>query len=383
MSAAPLQHPVSEIPMRTFLLPLLAAALAPLASAAEPAAPAAPATAAPTPAPEAEAPYKAGDAAPAGLLPAVWVRGEPVKAFEPGVTYVIATWNTVGGHAFAPGYNLRRALEPLKGEKSLRTFIVFLNDDIAADKLAKRLARPSQQTPFPLGHATPGSVCEKAFARLRGGDRMRQANTLVVRDGRVLWVGEGGDLSADTLTPFLKPGFDYDTHVKEKAAYDARTGELLALLVKGLPAASKANDEAKVAEILETLEKEPNLHPFLFQRLRDTKCGIAFGKGDIAGAVAEMQKLADKEPDNAATQSWVHKVIMSTEAMNKPGMKLAAEAAARVAQLKEGDMARAWWEASAEHRLALGDKAAALAALEEAEKQSDPYRRLQAMKSAK
>ncbi len=215
------------------------------------------------------------------------------------------------------------------------------------------------------------------------GDRMRQANTLVVRDGRVLWVGEGGDLSADTLKPFLKPGFDYDTHVKEKAAYDARTGELLALLVKGLPAASKANDEAKVAEILETLEKEPNLHPFLFQRLRDTKCGIAFGKGDIAGAVAEMQKLADKEPDNAATQSWVHKVIMSTEAMNKPGIKLAAEAAARVAQLKEGDMARAWWEASAEHRLALGDKAAALAALEEAEKQSDPYRRLQAMKSAK
>lgn len=365
--------------MSRFLFPLFSASLL-AAACARAEVPSAPASSVADEAAEVE-PFKAGESAPAALLAAPALLGEPAKSFEPGVAHVITLWNTVGGHPFAPGYNLTRALSGLPAGAPVRPLVVMSGDEIAPEKLAKRLALPSQKTPYAMIRVSRGSEAERAYARLKGSPGSERVNTLIVRDGRIVWVGEGHNLESDALVAFTKPGFEYERYVVEKAAYDARTKELLTLFVKELPAASKAGNAARAEEILATLENEPNLHPFLYQRLRDTRCFQAVDKGDIPGALAEMRKLAEKYPDSASTQAWVHKIIMSTEPLSKPGAELAAIAASRVARAKSGEMSVAWWQAAAKHRRDIGDKAGALAALEEAQRRSGPYRRLVAMRA--
>lgn len=345
-------------------------------------APLVPAALAETPAAAtADAPFKSGDSAPAALLAAPAVRGEAPTAFKPRETYVITTWNTVGGHNFAPGYNIARTMAKLPADTAVCPLVVMLDDDITPEKLAKRLARPSQQSPFPVIRLTPGTEAERTYARLRGADsKQDETNTLVVRDSRIIWLGSGHNLDDGTLKELTATGFDYDKYIVAKAAYDARTKELMNLFFKELPAADKAGDTAKVEAGLTLLENEPNLHPFLYQRLRDARCMIAMEKGDIPTALAEMQKLADKYPNEDAVQSWVHKMVTTNEPLTKLGSALAAAAASRVAQLRKGENAAEWWQAAAEHLQSIGDKAGALAALEQAERQSGPYRRLAAMR---
>lgn len=365
--------------MSRFLFPFFSAAALLASPCVRADVPAAPASSGADDAASAE-PFKAGESAPPALLDAPVLLGAPAKSFEPGVAHVITFWNTVGGHPFAPGYNLSRALSGLPAGAPVRPLVVMVGDEITPEKLAKRLALPSQKTPYAMIRVAPGSEAERAYARLKGSPGGERVNTLIVRDGRIVWVGEGHNLESDALLAFTKPGFEYERYVTEKAAYDARTKELLTMFVKELPAVSKEGNTARVEEILATLENEPNLHPFLYQRLRDTRCFQAVGKGDIPGALAEMRKLADKYPESASTQAWVHKVIMSTEALNKPGAELAALVASRVARAKSGEMSVAWWKAAAKHRRDTGDKAGALAALEEAERRTGPYLRLDAMR---
>ncbi len=367
--------------MRTLTLPLLCAALSTLAHASEVAA-ARPEAEAASPA---TAPLQVGDAASSALLPEIWIRGERVKAFEPGVTYLIALWNTSGSHSYAPGYNIERAMRRYRGDSRIKPVVVLLMDESSPEKLSARLARPSQQTPFPIAHATAGSPSEALYARLfnpaDAGKRDRKTG-LIVRDGRIIWTGDVSDLTHHTLTPLLAPDFNLETHAKNQAERGKRTRELIKLLMNELPEAEKAKDDARVQSILRTVESEPDLERFVYTRLRDTKCGMAMEKGDLAGAVAEMRLLSDKYPDDAGTQSWVHKVVAGTEELYKPGLDLCAVASERMTRIPEVDNASAWWQMVAKYRLELGDKKAALAALENALKTGAPYKRLEAMKKA-
>ena len=358
------------------ILPLFLAALAaPVATFAAEPAPAAEAASEPKA-------FAAGEPASDALLPSDWIRGEPIRRFEPGHTYVLTTWNTVGGHDFAPGYNLTREMTPVKNIATIHPIVLFMQDDISAEKLAKRLAYPSQMTPYPIARVKDGSPALEQYSRL-GRDERRQQNTLVVRDGRIVWTGNGFDISASQLRDFSAPDFNYDRYVEQQAQKGARMKDAMKKISGDCHEALKNKDYAKASAILDEIETRPDLDSFIYSRLRDMRCGIALERNDIPGAIAEMDKLSEKFPDNDAVQSWVHKMITQTEEMNTPGQALAAKAASRVAAAKSGDMARAWWEAAANHYENSGDKKAALKALESAEREAGPYTRLQAMKAGK
>lgn len=364
--------------MRLLSSALLLLALAPLAPAESGTAPATP------PAPAAEAPavtFKPGDAAPAEILPTAWLRGTPVKALAPGVAYVFTSWNTVGGHKYAPGYNISRTLKPFAGNPAVLGVVTLRHDDSPPERLLKRLSYPSQQTPFAIGRATPGAAGDRILDGLYDDKQHGGAGTVIVRDGRIVWIGDGMELQSEELTAFAAPAFNFEQYVAAKAAKDARTKIHITRLMKEIPAARKAGEDQRVESMLADIESDQDLHPFVFSRVCDARCAAALAKGDTAGAIAAMKKLADKYPDESTIQSWVHKIISSTESLTKAGAPLAEQAATRVARLKEGDLARAWWHAAAQLRRASGDKPGALAALIEAEKASEPMTRLASMRA--
>ncbi len=327
-----------------------------------------------TPAQEQPASFAAGDAFPIAALPTTWLRGEPIRTMEPGITYVITRWNTRGPGA-APGYNLTKTLAEIGPQPRLQPLVIFAGDDIPREKLERLLAYPSHRNALPLADAT---VADNLTSRL-WLPRMAKSdlNTVVVRDARVVWAGNGHDLGPETLTPFLTEDFDYEKYTAEKAVRDARIQVLATLILKDYATALREGNTERADAILAELKAEPNLHPFIGMRLYDALFQRALTAGDIPGALAAMHAMVDAYPDEKGVQSWAHKVINSSEPVLAPGQAQAGRAAARVAELRNDAASIQWWRAAASHFLNAGDKPAALAALESAERSSETYKKLQ------
>lgn len=366
----------SPIFMRPLLLPVLLSAVLPVFAVAEPVSPATPAVVA-----ESHTPLRAGDAVPAGLLPTAWLQGEPVTGFEPGVTYFITRWNPYDRYrSDMPGSNLARALErPPEGAR-FRVILVAEMNPADSDKVRARLKRPVLATPHAIAVAAPGSDLAKTLARLPAQGNRSDVDTVILRDGVVLRVAEGRNLVRNDVRDYFATDFDWARHQAERALLDERFARML-VLSKEMTKASARADHARVEEILAVFEKEKNPHAFIAQRLRDTRCFIALQRGDIPGALEQIRLLSDAVPDDPAMQTWTHKMVLQNEPLVIPGQALAGELATRVARLRRGDAARAWWMVAADHFEAAGDKARQLAALEEAEKLSDPVRTLESMKN--
>ncbi len=318
--------------------------------------------------------FAAGDAFPIDALPTLWLRGEPIRSMEPGIAYVITRWNTRGFRA-APGHNLTDTLAATGPNPRLQPIVVFSGDTIPREKLERLLAYPSHRNTLPLADA---SAADNPASRL-WLPRMAKSdlNTVVVRDARVVWAGNGFDLEPETLAPFLTDDFDYQQYTRDKAARDARIKVLATLIIKDYPAALRAKDSERADAILAELKAEKDLHPFIGMRFYDALFQRALTAGDIPGALAAMQAMVDAYPNEKGVQSWAHKVINSSEPVLQPGQAQAGRAAARVAELRDDAVSLQWWRSASNHFLNAGDKPAALAALESAEKSSATYKKLQ------
>ncbi len=323
---------------------------------------------------EKPAPFAAGDAFPIDALPTTWLRGEPVRSMEPGITYVITRWNT-RGFRIAPGHNIADTLAEIGPHPRLRPIVIFEGDTIPREKLDRLLAYPSHRNTLPLADATAADNPTSRLWLPRMADS--DLNTVVVRDARVVWAGNGFDLEPETLTPFLTEEFNYEKYASEKTARDARIQVQVKLILKDYPAAVRAKDTQRADAILAELKAEKNLHPFIGMRLYDALFQRALTAGDIPGALAAMQAMVDAYPNDKGVQSWAHKVINSSEPVLEPGQAQAGRAAARVAELRDDPISIQWWRSAAKHFLNAGDKPAALTALESAEKSSDTYKKLQ------
>lgn len=318
--------------------------------------------------------FKAGDPFPTEGLPTTWLRGKPVRSMDNGIAYVITRWNT-RGFRVAPGHNIVSALEEVGSHPRIQAMVLFENDDIPREKLDRLLAYPSHRNTLPLADATvPENLAAELWLSRMMGSRI---NTVVVRDGRVLWAGSGFDLKKETLLPFLSEKFSYEQYEKDQAAYKARLQELMQLIMKDYPAAMQEQNTARADAILEELKAEENLHPFIGMRLYDALFQRELNAKDIPGALATMQAMVDAYPNEKGVHSWAHKVINSCEPTLLPGQAQSGRAAARVAELRDDHISIHWWRSAAEHFLKAGDKPAALAALESAEKASKTYKRLQ------
>ena len=339
-----------------------------------------PATAAPEPAATeqknpATTAFEPGDAFPADGLPSQWLRGTPVTKFEPGIAYVITLWNTRSLGKLAPGGKVIDEINEIGPNPALKSIVLLISDPISDEALKKRLSYPSQTNDLPLADVRQSdSPTAKLWLSRMSGPNL---DTFVVRDGRVVWAGGGYDLKTEDLRTFAAEDFNYDTYLAAKTASDDRTRELSSLILKEYGEAVKAGNTDRADAIIAELQAEKNLHPFLGMRLYDALCQKALEINDVPAALGTMQAMADAYPQEEAVQSWAHKMIVNSEPMFALGQAQAGRAAAKVAELRNDGASIRWWRAAADHFLAAGDKEAALAALESAEKSSQSYKDLE------
>lgn len=325
-------------------------------------------------------PFMAGEEFPLEGLPTKWLRGATIASMDPGIAYVVTRWDT-RGRRVAPGHNIIRPITEVGPHPRLQGLVLFAGDDISTERLERRLSYPSQQNDLPLADArsTDNPTSRLWLSRMATPD----INTVVVRNARVVWAGNGFDLEAEALRPFLVDDFDYKKYVAQKAQSDALAKKQLNLIVKEYPAAARAGEKERVDAILAELQATENLHPFIGMRLHDALFQRALEADDIPGALATMQAMVGAYPESKEVYSWAHKVINSSEPVLQPGQAQAGRAAAKVAELRNDHVSIHWWRAAAEHFLKAGDKKAALEALEAAEKSSDTYKKLQTYRGVK
>lgn len=317
--------------------------------------------------------FAPGDAFPSEGLPDQWVRGTAIKSLENGTAYLITLWSPHGFNKPAPGNYVQSAIAELGEHPRLKTIALFATPGIDPEWLDRRLSLPSQQNAIPLADANDP---ESAVARLWTSRLSNSVNTIVVRDQQVVWAGNGYDLDAEELQPFLTEEFSYEASLKAKETRNAHIRHQLTLISKDYPAALQAKDSARADAILKELDEDPDLHPFIGMRLYDALTGQALQAEKPVEALGFTEQMMERYPNEKSVQSWAHKTINNNDSLVELGQALSARAALRVAQLRHDRVSQAWWRAAADHFLKAGDKQSALTTLEEAEKHSESYQRL-------
>ena len=287
---------------------------------------------------------KVGDAAPAAR-PQSMLKGEPLKDFRKGETYVIECWASWCG----PCVKAIPHLQALHEKMSRRGVVVVGVNVWEAERDpagAQRAADFVKKQGAAMGYrvAVGGEAFVKAWLEAAGVQGIPHA--FIVQDGKIAWAGHPmeideqllGDIITGTHVPAAKsaaapapappprlPGLD------DESAEIARLQERLnalsrALARKDWDAAERALPDA--AAVLPPTERK--------EMLESVGARIALGRGDPYPSYRLLEKHAEDESDDAETQNEVawdlvtHPVFLA-----KPNLALAARCAERAVKLTQ------------------------------------------------
>ncbi|MGA0133944.1 MAG: TlpA disulfide reductase family protein [Opitutales bacterium] len=290
---------------------------------------------------------KVGDPAPAAR-PQSMLKGEPVKEFRKGETYVIECWASWCGPCVKAIPHLQSLHEKMarRGVTIVGVNVWEAERDAAGAKRAEDFVK-AQGAAISYRVAIGGEAFVKAWLEAAGVQGIPHA--FIVQDGKVAWSGHPmeiteqllGDIITGTHVPSAAapsaaappaaappprlPGLD------DEEAELARLQEKLNALSRALGrkdwnAAERALPEA--AAVLPPVERK--------EMLETVGARIALGRGDPYPSYRLLEKHAEEEADDAETQNEVawdlvtHPVFLA-----KPNLALAARCAERAVKLTE------------------------------------------------
>jgi thiol-disulfide isomerase/thioredoxin len=333
------------------------------------------------------APPALGEPLSASLLAHLeWLQGAAVDAWEPGKLYFLDLWipPAPGPADFdqktrGPLGQARKRLGKLLDDPAFRPVVavVFGSAETRARALDV-LKRPAFRTPHPVA-LDDGTVLGWMEAlKIKG-----LPACLIVKDGRLLWAGEAGDLNPDVIGAMLRPDYDF---AKETAAAAARK-ETATAAWKRLGEArelaqAKKFDEAEA--LCNELAATPDLHPGVRMMVDEARFGIAFRRGGAAAGLAVLQEALDKHPEDGYVADRVFKYVTGTAELKEIGRPLAIRAALAMAEAHADDpdyAAACWGGCVGSLREEGGDKAGAGEAYRKGLALSSACRRLQELRA--
>ncbi len=369
-------------------LPVVPASKPEAAAEATPPSPAkssAPAASPAAPAPDAALPA-VGEPLSALLLARLdWLRGAPVAAWEPGKVYILDLWiaPAPGPADFdqktrGPLGQARKRLGKLLGDPAFRPVVVVLGGADARARAAEVLKRPAFRTPHPVV-LDDGTV----MGWMQALKIRTLPACLFVRDGRLLWAGEAGDLDPYSIGPMLRPDYDFG---KAAAATAARKETAKAVWTRLKEA--RELDQAKQFDEEEAVYKElaatPDLSSGLGMMLAEARFSLAFHRGGAASGLAVLQEVFDKYPQDGYVADRVFKYASDLEMMKEVGRPLAIRAAIAMAEAHADDpdyVAACWGSCVGPIREKGGDKIGAGEAYRKGLACSSACRRLQELRA--
>ncbi len=307
------------------------------------------------PAPKVQ-PLSIGDKAPAVKV-AKYFRGTPVKAFEPGKTYVMEFWATWCGPCIAQIPHLS-AMQKTWGDKNVQfvSTAVWQSEETQADrekKVGDFVTEQGDAMAYTVAIDDEGWMADHWMKP--AGQNGIPAAFLVGTDGVIQWIGHPASL--DTVLEkyaagtwdlaAAKTAFDEERHREEKGR----------ALMQRIAAADRANDRAaKAAAIADAAAEFPdstNIQMMQFEFLL-SDASTAAEAYDVG---REIMKKGWDEPGTLNFLAW-H--VAANKTVARRDLDFALKAATRADDLEDHSdasildtVARVYWE--------MGDKSKAIA----------------------
>ncbi|MFN4839503.1 MAG: TlpA disulfide reductase family protein, partial [Phycisphaerales bacterium] len=293
-------------------------AAVPDVAADAPAVPAAPAADAPRP-----VTLKVGDAAPE-LKIETWIKGEPVKAFEPGSTYVVqffATWCGPSRQAIPRLTRLSRQFR----EKGLVVLAISSSDTRGERDVRPFVERMGDRMDYRV--AVDNARSTDALWMQAAGMPAIPVAFVVNAAGKIVWIGHplaGLDAVVEQVVAGV---FDAD-------AFARRERELEAMYVQFTDAVMGG----KFEEALKVLDRCKALAPGMSAQFDYQRLGLMFQEmGDIEGALKLGEALvAGDFRDDEVMLVQLAQALTSDPRKARAGAALGLKAAVRAAELSQG-----------------------------------------------
>lgn len=299
-----------------------------------------------------------GDPAPP-LKVEKFVKGDPVKAFKPGHTYVLDFWSTWCGPCRASMPHLTELQKKFDGKITVIGVNIWEAPKYSDETLTKVqdfVKQNSEKMGYTVAYDGAAKKADKAYMEAAGADGIPTA-FVVTPDGKIAYIGHPEDPAfAETLQQIVDGKFDlqkavaaYKKAQAEQAAWEKARGHYIETMM----AAQDLLEAGKVDEALAKVDEAAKLMPAADQASADVmkfRMLMAAQEYDRAYAIG-ARLIAGPFNDDAMVLNAIAWSIVDPEIdIDKPDVALAFKAAERAVELTDSmepavidTLARCYW----------------------------------------
>jgi thiol-disulfide isomerase/thioredoxin len=220
---------------------------------------------------------KVGDKAPA-LSIEHWVKGEPVKTFEPGKVYVVEFWATWCGPCIKNMPHLTK-LQKRYQDKGLTIIGVSSQDRRGIDDVRPFVERRGDIIGYTIAVDRNMETARAYMAAT--GQQAIPAAYIVDKQGKLAWYGHPMDAMDLVIDELVNDRFDPAKHAERMARYRAISEQF-----------SKAAQAEKWDDALKSLDELKSVRPDLANQAEVSRFAVLrMGKKDADGAAAQRTRL--------------------------------------------------------------------------------------------
>lgn len=323
-------------------------------------------------------------------IPQNWLQGEPVTEFKKDTIYLIDFWQcpkprprTFMFNRRRPGFHGTRVLEELarlgQRPENVEQLTIAVQETSTPERIRKFLSLPVLKCDHPVANDGEKGTIFSTWMHPCGFKSF--PHFLIVKNGVMLWSGEGSSIPGGLITQAAVPGFDLTAYLETQK----RDQELYKTMRPGLDKIYEAFDNGVAIEELNAMidaeEKRIGHIPFCFMILQEARYEYAMKNKDKVAALAAMKRAADKWPNETSIQGRVFKYLGSNEALKPDSCPLIIQCMKRQAILKDSEYASHCWLVIGDTYKEMGEPEKATEAFKKAVSLSNVQKRLEILKS--